>query len=398
MVKGIVIKMENHINSAECTGCTACYGVCPKDAISMKVNKEGFISSFVKVDKCVNCGLCRHVCPLENGIMNIDEVPQLYVGYSKEESQRMQSASGGVFFQIAKFFIEKHNAIVFGATMNRDMEVFHIGITTVEDLNLIRGSKYVQSDLKKSFEQTKRLLEDGRWVLFSGVACQINGLKRYLSKHYDRLFTVDLICHGIPSHTMFIDYVKFLERKKHKKIVDYKFRQKHGNEKSPSYDTKIFFEDNTEILISGDDDIYTINYLQNDLQNNACFRCPFTSIHRDGDITLGDYWGIDKVHPEIRVNGTSLVIVNSKAGKLAIRELLNDIELLETTEDKVRIANRQLYFPPAKGKKRDELYNKYGTKGFSDFFYYTQFVGKNAGIYIMKRKIKSLIRIFNTVM
>lgn len=387
---------NKNVDSDKCIGCSACCYVCNNNAIKIEENKEGFFAVKLNKDKCISCGRCAKVCPIQNGISSsVTKFKQAYAGYAISDNIRNNCASGGVFYHIAKIVIEEFKGTVFGAYMDETFSVEHVGINKIEDLKKIQGSKYVQSNLKDTFNKVRDLLDSGEFVLFSGTGCQVSGLKRVLNKDYDNLLTVDLICHGIPSPGLFKDYVRYLERRYKGKITEYKFRQKNPNDEQ-SYDTKITLLKNNKTIekrISGEDDIYTINYLTNALQNKQCYNCKFASMSREGDITLGDYWGGKEAHPELsNINGINLILLNTKKGIDFASYLKKYVVLIKTTEDKLKEKNHQLTEPPHMNKRRDVIYDKYRKCKFNIIYYFVYFLGRKSGLYLIKRKIRSFLR------
>lgn len=210
----------------ECSGCTACQAACPKQCITMKADEEGFFYPVIDKSVCVECGLCEKVCPFDNPRYEHTE-PQAYATYVKDENQRMQSTSGGIFYAIAKWIVEQ-GGIVYGAAFDECFKLRHIGVDTVEGLQQLRGSKYLQSDLQQTFSEIRQYLKDGRWVYFVGVGCQVAGLKSFLRKEYDTLVTSDLVCHGTPSQQMFDWHLDYLRQKEKGEIISYSFRDCRG--------------------------------------------------------------------------------------------------------------------------------------------------------------------------
>ena len=192
----------------ECCGCNACVQSCPKKCIVMARDEEGFLYPEVDYSQCVECGLCEKACPILNAEKKQDMVLKCYVAYAKDESIRLQSSSGGVFTLLAEAILQKQG-IVFGASLDENMQVKHISIDNVADLSLLRGSKYVQSDIGNTYIEVKKNLENGRQVLFSGTACQIAGLKQYLRKDFENLYTIDILCHGVPSPKVWDLYLQW---------------------------------------------------------------------------------------------------------------------------------------------------------------------------------------------
>ena len=388
--------MVNCISADECIGCSACMHTCAAGAIKLQHDNEGFYTAKVDEGLCVNCGLCKSVCPLINDVSDYaNDFLQAYAAYSKHEKTRHNSTSGGIFQCIAKHFIEKYNGIVFGVYMNKEHEALHIAVDNTSDLIKLQGSKYLQSNLNDVFKQIKEYLDNDRHVLFSGTGCQVSGLKRFLKKTYNNLLTVDIICHGVPSPTLFKDYIRFLEKRYKGKITDYKFRVKNEDYKHQSYDTRITFNTGKkeyEKIICGDEDIFTSNYISNKLQKKECFNCQFTSLKRCGDITLGDYWGFYDVHQQTdTINGISLVLVNSVCGQEIINRISDNIVLIPSDKEKILYRNYQLIKPPQMDAYRNILYSKYRPGKFGYYYYLRYFMGRKFIVYLLKRKIKQLL-------
>ncbi len=210
-------------NKSECCGCSACEQVCGHETLKMVADADGFIFPVKDLDKCTNCGLCERVCPYEHlDKKNVDE-PLVYAAYSKNIEDRKKSSSGAMFYVIAKYVIE-HGGIVYGTTLDRNLKVHHISAETIDDLQNLRGSKYVQSSLGNTYREIRTHLRNGRLVYFTGVGCQVAGLKSFLMKDYLNLLTSDLVCHGTPNQKLFDEHIAYLERKHHGKVVDYHFR------------------------------------------------------------------------------------------------------------------------------------------------------------------------------
>ena len=198
---------------SKCTGCHACVNACPKNCIGMVSDEEGFLYPEIRQTECVNCGKCEKVCPLLNGkTKNPDALQIGYAAYNKDETIRLKSSSGGIFTLLAEWIIQQGGVVV-GAAMTEDCKsVQHTIAETIEDLENLRGSKYLQSTIGTIFKTVKKYLDSGRLVLFTGTPCQIGGLYSYLGKEYDNLYTQDLICHGVPSPLIWKNYVELRER------------------------------------------------------------------------------------------------------------------------------------------------------------------------------------------
>lgn len=386
--------MEKHtINPNECIGCTACMHSCPTGAIKIRRNNEGFLCASINGDVCIKCGVCFNVCPVQQGSEK-EEYKEAYACYAKNIDIQKKSTSGGIFYYIANAVL-KNGGVVYGVTMDETLTVKHISIHKTEELHKLQGSKYVQSDLGNTYAEIKSRLENGEKVLFSGTGCQVAGLKNYLKKDYENLFTVDLICHGVPSPGMFGDYINYLGKKYGGKLLSYKFRQKNPKE-AQSYDTKIEIQKGDKVIektVSGEDDPFTINYLQNTLQNKECYKCKFASLKRTADITLGDYWGIGEAHPDFaKGNSVSLVLLNTEKGISVWDDIKSELEALPTEKEKILKRNHQLAHPAPYSSRREEIYENYVAGNFGHKFYFKYFVGKNTAIYLLKRKIRKALR------
>lgn len=191
----------------ECCGCQACYNICPKNAIEMVADEKGFKYPKVNKDKCINCGLCEKVCPILNK-KTIENEPKVYACYNKNDEIRMKSSSGGIFTLIAEEII-KRDGVVCGAAFDEQYGLSHQFVESIEDLEKLRTSKYFQSSIEDTYRKTKEYLLNGRYVLFTGTPCQIEGLLSYLGKQYDKLYTQDIICHGVPSPKVWRKYVDY---------------------------------------------------------------------------------------------------------------------------------------------------------------------------------------------
>ena len=203
---------------SKCSGCHACYNICPKNAINMQVDENGFKIPIVDKSKCVNCGMCDRACPIINKNI-IDNEPKVYVCYNKNENIRYKSSSGGIFTLIAREILQR-KGIVFGAAFNEDFSVSHMYIDDIEKLDMLRRSKYVQSSINDTYRQAKEFLEAGRFVLFTGTPCQIEGLLAYLGKQYNKLYTQDIVCHGVPSQKVWRKYLDYRAKIDNEKPVE----------------------------------------------------------------------------------------------------------------------------------------------------------------------------------
>lgn len=216
-------------NNSDCCGCTACYSICPKNAISMLEDKEGFKYPSINMDMCISCHLCEKVCAFKQSksIKKKNNVskPQTFAVKHKNLNVRLNSRSGGIFTDLSDYFL-KNDGVIYGCILDNTLVVKHIRATNETQRNLMRGSKYVQSDLFNTFAQVKNDLDGSKYVLFTGTSCQIDGLKSFLGKKYEKLLCVDILCHGVPSPMIFKDFIDWSEKKYDGKVIDVDFRNK----------------------------------------------------------------------------------------------------------------------------------------------------------------------------
>ena len=234
--------MKEVIEKNRCCGCHACFNICPKGAISMKEDKYGFKYPIIDKDKCINCDMCKKVCPVFNKQNNNNHKIESYAAYNKDISERMSSSSGGLFILLAKEII-KRKGVVFGAAFDEKFNVIHACVEDKKGLNSFKGSKYTQSTIGDTYRKVKHFLEKGRYVLFSGTPCQVEGLKTYLMKDYEKLYTQDIICHGVPSPLLFRKYLNDKEEEYNDRITNISFRDKEVSWNN--YRIKISFKKKT---------------------------------------------------------------------------------------------------------------------------------------------------------
>ena len=355
-----------------CCGCSACMNVCPKQAIHMEENEYGFVYPVIESKLCIECGACKKVCSYQKENQGTAS-EKAYISVNKNKSQLMKSASGGVFSAIATKILDE-GGVVFGASYVKEdgkLKVKHISVTDKGNLPKLQGSKYVQSDIGFAYKEVKEYLTQNKKVLFSGTPCQIDGLKGFLKKDYENLFLVDVICHGVPNQGMFNDYVDLLKNKINMDIRDFSFRNKekgwdnfHIAISNGNKTKNIFWKTSSYYKLFVDGSIYREN----------CYDCKYANPKRISDLTIGDYWGIIKQHPELfkedkwfenSYNGISCVLVNSGKGQEMVDELTDYMEILPTTVEKVAMGNGQLRHPTPRPKEREKILDLYKEKGYA---------------------------------
>lgn len=303
------------IDKRQCCGCGACGQVCPKRCIAMEEDEEGFLYPQVDAVSCIHCRLCENVCPvIHEGISRIPVAT--YAAIHPYESIRLKSSSGGIFAWLATQVL-KEGGIVFGAAFDKDWSVKHIAITHVGELNKLCGSKYLQSRIEKTFREVECYLKKDRMVLFSGTPCQVAGLRRFLHREYDNLLTVDVICHGVPSPKVWRSYLA--ENYKHQAITGIDFRDKRSGWKH--YSMTITTTTSTfSSTYAGSD--FMGAFLMNLTLRPSCYSCPAKKGKSGGDLTLGDFWGVDKLLPQMDDDkGTGVVMIYTEKGAAYLRGL-----------------------------------------------------------------------------
>lgn len=342
----------------KCTGCQACLNVCAKGAITFQEDEKGFFYPVVG-DNCVNCNACKRVCPRNTGKQMNYEQQKVYAAFTKDKDIRRNSSSGGIFTELAKKIIEQ-NGVIFASRFNDDYKkVIFDSCEMIDDLSKFRGSKYVQSYPGLVFQQVKQRLLNGKKVLFVGVPCQVDGLKKYLGKDYDNLITVDIICHGVPSPGLWRDYCTYLEKANEAKAINISFRYKKPN--WTRFSLKVDFDDKNSYIRSKFDDPYLISFLKEISMRENCFSCEYTSTHRTGDITLADFWGYHSYDFKMRntEKGISLVLVNNIKGKELFDSIQGRINYQERTIEEAISGNRSLKAPWKKNAVSDEFWKEY---------------------------------------
>ncbi len=366
----------------KCVGCGVCYNKCNKNAITMVENEEGFKYPVIDNEKCVDCGICTKICPINNDF-EVKKSFEVFAVKNKDYESRLKSRSGGLFPLICNIAFNK-NGVVYGAGFDNELNVKHIRIENIEDVDNLRGSKYVNSDINNCYTQAKMDLENGKFVVFSGTPCQIAGLRACLNyKEYENLVTVDLVCHGVPSHKIYKDYINFIKSKYNKMPNKFLFRDKFYG-----WDTHI------ETFIFGkkrvSSELYR-NLFYSDLAlRNSCYNCKFTNTNRISDITLGDYWGVEVLYPKFNDNkGVSQILINTTKGKKVFEKCLDKMDYIRTEEEDINyVLERQpcLRQPTAMPLGREEFWRKYNELGFN--YVFNRFGETN-----LKKKLKLKLKI-----
>ena len=308
----------NHLDIKNfCYGCGACSSSCPHNAIEMVRDDEGFFKPSINYDLCTNCGICEKKCPALHPVYSNDQKPECYAMMASNEI-RMKSSSGG-FFTLAAEYVLAKGGYVCGAVLNSDMTVEHILTNELIDLDRMRGSKYMQSNAFGCYPKIKELLNKGKLVLFTGCPCQVAGLRSFLNKQFDNLITIDLICHSVSSTKIFNKYYR--DVLSGKPLSKYTFREKESYGWVPTINA--YFADGSRYTKLGTKDYYyrAISPLSL-ICSRSCSDCQFAHVPRQGDLTIGDFWGIDKYNRAFNDRkGTSVVLINNNLGSKLYSEI-----------------------------------------------------------------------------
>jgi len=321
----------------DCCGCTSCASVCPRQCITMTLDKEGFLYPGIEESLCINCGLCEKRCPVIHRQDMIGKPLKIYAARNTDEEIRMRSSSGGIFSLLAEQVLEE-GGVVFGARFDNHWEVVHDYTESKDELSAFRGSKYVQSRLGDSFLQVETFLKTGRTVLFSGTPCQIAGLKLFLHHEYNNLLTVDFVCHGVPSPKVWRRYL--IEKAENRRIHDIDFRSKKEGWKKFSFSLSLLVNESGETVSSTSvfyEDIYMKAFLSDLILRPSCYACPFKSGRAGSDVTIGDFWGIENILPEIDDDkGVSLVLLNNEKSLIYYKKMKARTLQISSYEEVVR--------------------------------------------------------------
>lgn len=330
--------MIDSLDKTKCTGCTACEESCPKQAIYMHKDEEGFLYPIIDYEKCIKCRICDKVCQSLNPLKKGEE-PRVYGAINNDEKNRMNSSSGGIFSLLAKKVITD-GGVVFGAAFNDELNVRHIAIGEEKLIYKLQGSKYVQSLLGSSFKEVKDLLENDRYVLFVGTPCQINGLLHFLQHDYEKLYTMDFICHGVPSPKVWQLYLEEL-KKKYGKVREGICTFRAKDKGWINFSIKIPVGDG--YIREKKEDPYMKAFMKNLSLRPSCYNCNSKGISRNSDITVADFWAIKRFNPDLFDDkGASLVFIQSDKGEKLFELISKDIRAWE-----VNLDNLKPYIVPA---------------------------------------------------
>lgn len=340
-----------------CTGCTACASACPKGCIMMTADENGFLYPAVDAEKCVSCGLCKRSCPIINTLKTAENEPKAYAAYSKDEAMRLSSSSGGVFTELAKAMLQQGGA-VYGAAYDEQFDVVHICVEHEEDLAKLRGAKYAQSDLRGIFVQIKQRLNREQKILFSGTPCQVGGLKAFLRKDYENLLTIDFVCHSVPSPMAWREYVKYRAEQDNggELPTSINLRSKKTGWSRYQYANLFEYADGSDHTAKSSESLYMKLFVGGYINRESCENCRFKGYSRVSDLTIGDFWGVWDIAPEMDDNkGTSVILVQSAKGAELLSSVSDRLEIKPVTLEEASRQNQAMLVCSKSNGKRSEV-------------------------------------------
>ena len=349
-------------NKAECTGCGACVSICPRGAITMRPDEEGFLYPAVDGTLCISCDLCEKRCPVGND--HPEHSVQVLGAQHKDEAVRKASSSGGVFTALARAMTAR-GGVVFGAAFDDQLHVEHVGAIDESELAAMRGSKYVQSEAAEAIGNAAVLLAKGIPVLFSGTPCQVDGLlAKVPKKDQENLLTVDFVCHGVPSPGVFAAYIREMEQTHGQRVTAYTFRDKRLGWKN--FSAVATLENGTEIAGTQTDEPFLYGFLQNLYIRPSCAQCTALRGKRHtADITIADLWGAQELCPENDDDtGLSLVMVNTQKGREAMKAAGVQLTTFSANTEKMLRYNPSIETPCVMHRKRAAFFKLYQKHGF----------------------------------
>ena len=328
--------MLNLTDKKACCGCGACTQACPLNCIKLEAEREGFWYPAVDRERCVECGACEKVCPMLHPGDKPEEIT-VFAAYCPEKKVRETSSSGGIFPLLAEMVLANGGA-VFGAAFDTDYSVHHIMITSREELPRLKGSKYVQSVMDDSYRQAEEQLRFGLPVLFTGTGCQIAGLRSYLRREYENLFTVEILCHGVPSPRAWQTYLNHQRETFGSPVQTASFRCKDTGWRR--YAAMLKFENGQVYCRPHGEDAYSRLFLSEICLRPSCHDCRFRESRSGADLTIGDAWGIERWMPELDDDrGTSVVIVNTPRGRTMMKGIEDRLQFRRGDPDVILSCN-----------------------------------------------------------
>ncbi|MBE6763295.1 MAG: 4Fe-4S dicluster domain-containing protein [Ruminococcaceae bacterium] len=345
--------------SAKCTGCGACVDACPKSCISFRYDENGFYRSYVDEDRCIQCRRCVKVCPA-NHPYKTHRIQQAYKARRQDKQAAVNSSSGGIASVLSEYIV-KNGGVVAGCGFDDTLCLKHTLASTLDELEPFKGSKYLQSNTVGIYRQVREQLQADKTVLFIGTPCQVSALQTYLGKTYDKLYSVDFVCHGVSSRCIFDKYLAFTDPTTAPLSVSFRNKTRGYRNKKACFEMQVVYPDRT-VRNSTESGLYY--WFASSLSvRESCYRCPFVSFERASDITLADYIGDDLDDTDNEV-GVNTLFVNSAKGK-ALAEAVRQEIVLEPkpVEDTAKRFNRLMY-PSSMPTCRKEFFDRLQTDDY----------------------------------
>lgn len=380
----------------KCCGCGACMNICPNNAISMTMDENGCLYPQINRELCVGCGLCKSVCNYQNNSTD-NSILTAYAAKSLDTDTQKFSSSGGLFSALS-YSIISAGGVVYGCAYEDENAIItpkHVRISQISEIKKTQGTKYAQSSIGMCFKQVKQDLERDVPVLFSGTPCQVDGLYGFLhNKHYNNLFTIDILCHGVPGTGFFQDYIRSIEAKYKARVIEFNFRDKRFGWNAKGICNIEKNGKTQNLMVTPHNSSYYRLFLDSSFYRDNCYSCKYACSHRVGDITIGDFWGIRSSHPELLgkwdINkGISCLLVNTAQGELLISQFGQNIDYETSSFEKISSANKILIHPCKDNKDRLELrdiYHKYGYDAVEKW--YRKRYGLKRYLFLISDKLK----------
>lgn len=349
-------------NTSQCVGCGLCEYVCPKNCITMTSKNDGFLYPSINEELCILCKKCQQACPVLSEKKKIEPLRCVALEDIKDEN-RKKSASGGAASLLFEEIINMGGAVC-GCRLDDDLKAVHDVSDTLESIDLYRDSKYVQSDMKNAWKKIEDCLLEDRKLIVCGTPCQIAAVNSRFGQH-ENLYTCDFVCSGVPDPSIFELYKRELEQKSGKKIKEFYFRDKTNGWKKSNI--RIVYTDDTEEIIERKDSNYYRLFGNNIFFRESCYDCKFKNFNTYADLTVGDYWGIERLYPECDDIGCSLVIVNTKKGDFLLSAVKDKCRLKDTHIDFAIETHPKIISSINRAKYRDLFYNIYNDKSYKKY-------------------------------
>lgn len=356
--------MNSICNSDKCVGCGVCVDICPKNAIELKYNVQGFLHPNIDNEKCIDCNKCVNHCPANKNHTNnkIDKF-RGYMCWSKNDNTRINSSSGGIFSILANYAFD-NNGVVYGASFNENLSLRHVKIEKQEELFQLRGSKYIQSDTSGIYKDVLEQLKNNRFVLFSGTPCQVVALHNFLGKDYSNIITCDFICHGVGSTKFFNNCINYLKQKYKSNPIDVKFRKKIYGWKKSSFEVSFLnrksYKDYFNLSVFG------YPYALKLINRESCASCQFATMPRYSDFTMADYGGDDYIIQDKSelFKGISTLIINNEKAEEVFDKIKNTVYYEQKTNEMIQKSSPYLQNKPSSNPNREQFFKDFCEKDF----------------------------------